>query len=331
MKVMVTGSTGFLGVPLCLELAQRGIEVHALARSVAKSHPLHHPMIRVVQGDLLDPESLEKAAEGCDCIFHLAAYTKVLENAPNQSRRINIGGTENVLQAAQKAGVSRVVITSTGGVIGPSPERGVLVNEETNPYPVLTTEYERTKLESEKLALTYLEKGIEVVITNPTRVFGPGPLTSSNSVTRVIKTFGEGKWRFIPGDGKSVGNYVYLDDVVHGLILAMEKGRSGERYILGGANISYLELFDLLRRLTGSRQWMLNIPLGAMQLFAHSQVLLAKWFPITPLITPEFVLKYSKDWLMSSQKAQKELGYSITPIEEGLRKTWHWLQRQGRE
>lgn len=331
MKVLVTGSTGFLGVPLCLELARRGIAVNALARSVSKSTPLRHPMIEVVQGDVLAPESLEKAAEGCDCIFHLAAYTKVWESEPNQSRKINVGGTENVLLAAQKAGVKRVVITSTAGVIGPSPQKGVLVDEETNPHPVLTTEYERTKLESERLALTYVEKGIDVVITNPTRIFGPGPLTPSNSVTRVVKTYGEGKWRFIPGDGKSIGNYVYLDDVVKGLILAMEKGVPGERYILGGSNLSYLELFALLSELTGKRQWMLNIPLGPMQFFALTQVWLAKWFKIPPLITPEFVKKYSKDWLVSSKKAQTELGYSVISIQEGLEKTWQWLQHQAQD
>ena len=328
MKVMVTGSTGFIGIPLCLELVRRGIEVNALVRSIPEVHPLRHPMIRIVKGDLLDPESLEEATEGCTQVFHLAAFTKIWEKEPDLCRKINVDGTEKVLLAAQNAGVKRVVITSTAGVIGPSPSKGVEVHEKTNPNPVLTTEYERTKLESENLAYTYLEKGIEVVIVNPTRVFGPGLLTESNSVTKLVKQYGEGKWRFIPGDGRAVGNYVFIEDVVKGLLLAMEKGNPGERYILGGANLSYLEFFGILRELTGKTQRMINIPLGPMGAFARSQMWMAKWLHIDPLITPELVQKYSKDWIMSSEKAQSQLGYSVTPIEVALRKTWSWLQDQ---
>ena len=205
---------------------------------------------------------------------------------------------------------------------------GALVDEATDSASYWATDYEKTKRESETLAFSYLEKGLDVVVVNPSRVYGPGLLKESNSVTRLIKLYREGKWRLIPGDGHSRGNYVYLGDVVDGHLLAMERGKPGERYILGGDNVSYNELFDLIKKITGKDYRLYHIPLGPMLLFARIQVFLAEWFGRKPLIVPALVKKYTRDWNLSSEKAQRDLGYTITPIGEGLKKTIDWIDRK---
>ncbi|MBK6948920.1 MAG: NAD-dependent epimerase/dehydratase family protein [Haliscomenobacter sp.] len=182
-----------------------------------------------------------------------------------------------------------------------------------------------------KFGFSYQQKGIEVVVVNPTRIYGPGPLNESNSVTKLADQFRQGKWRIIPGNGESIGNYVYLDDVVQGHILAMEKGMPGERYILGGENASYNQLFNLLRELTGQRQALIPLPLPVMMLFAGWENTMAQILGKKPLIVPEFVRKLSQDWPMSSEKAQTALGYQITPLRQGMRRTLEWLGQGSRE
>ena len=327
MKVMVTGSTGFVGIPLCLELARRDATVHALARSVSIDHPLQQPRIRLFRGDILKPESIAAAIDGCDQVYHLAAFTEIWTPEPGLVYKINVEGTRNILDAAILAGVKRVVITSTAGVMGPSPERGAYVDESTNITPYWATEYEKTKRESEKLAFSYIEKGLDIVVVNPSRVYGPGLIKESNSVVRLVKLYSEGKWRFIPGDGESVGNYVFIDDVVNGHLLAMERGTPGERYILGGENLSYNEFFRHVRQATGKTQRMFHIPLGPMLFFARWQEWMARIFGKKPLIIPALVEKYTQDWYLSSDKARKDLGYSITSFADGLRNTLDWMRR----
>lgn len=324
MKVLVTGSTGYVGIPLCRRLAEKGQQVHALARSVQGAG---HAGIRVFKGDLLDPGSVAAAVEGCDAVYHLAAYAGVWAKDPGQFRLTNVEGTRTLLAAAQAAGVRKVVITSTGGVMGHSPGNGILVDEATHPDPVLASAYEQSKLEAERLAFSYPGNGMEVVVVNPTRIFGPGALNESNSVTKLIHQFYEGKWRIIPGDGESIGNYVYLDDVVTGHILAMEKGKPGERYILGGDNVTYNEFFALLRKLTGSRQKLFRAPIGPMLFYARLEMLKTRLTGKKPLIVPAFVHKLTKNWSMSSQKAQTELGYSPIPLADGLELTLEWIKK----
>lgn len=326
MKTMVTGSTGFVGISLCLELARRGHQVNALARSANRGFSLHRRGIQVVRGDVEDPTSLLKATEGCEVVYHLAAHTGIWSRDHDLSYKVNVAGTRNVLEAALKAGVRKVVITSTAGVMGPSPRKGVLVDEETNAEPYWATDYERTKREAEKLAFSYLEKGLDVVVVNPSRVYGPGLLNESNSVTKLVKLYLEGKWRFIPGSGESHGNYVFIDDVVQGHLLAMEHGKAGERYILGGENLSYNQLFRQIGQVTGKNRRMFHLPLGPMLLFARFQEWMAEVSGKKPLIVPALVKKYSMDWNLSSKKAQTELGYTFTPFDEGLRKTLEWMK-----
>ncbi|MDP4226830.1 MAG: NAD-dependent epimerase/dehydratase family protein, partial [Bacteroidota bacterium] len=171
-------------------------------------------------------------------------------------------------------------------------------------------------------------EGQHIVIVNPTRVYGPGLLSESNGVTRMVKLYLEGKWHFIPGNGISIGNYVFVDDVVQGHILAMENGRIGENYILGGENINYLDFFDRIRDISGDRFSLFNVGLKFMMLVSNCMKFMAEKFSISPAITPELVKKFTCNWNVSSNKAITELGYSITPLDEGLRRTINWLKSQ---
>ncbi|MFC2126216.1 NAD-dependent epimerase/dehydratase family protein [Bacteroidota bacterium] len=214
-------------------------------------------------------------------------------------------------------------MTSTAGVFGPSVHK--TVDEKTERSFVLCTEYERTKAEAEKLVMDYVSKGQHIVIVNPTRIYGPGLLNESNSVTRMINLYINGRFRVLPGDGNSIGNYVFIDDIVRGHILAMEKGKSGEKYIMGGANVSYRDFFNVLSCVTGKKYFQFNLPISFMLAISSVMLFLAKTIQISPLIIPPWVRKYNYNWELSSQKSINQLGYRFTSLEEGLRRTVKYL------
>lgn len=324
MKVFVTGATGFIGVPMCHALAVKGHTVHALVRNPRKVSAIRHGQIRPAQGHLLDPDSLVEGMRSCDAVVHMAALARVWSRNPDEFHAVNVRGTVNVMNAALQAGVKRVVITSTAGVFGPSVD-GRPVGEQTAPGTDHFTPYERTKAIADHEAGTYTAKGIDVVFVHPTRVFGPGQLSESNTVTAMIDGYLKGKWRILPGNGKSIGNYVYVDDVVQGHLLALERGISGEHYVLGGENVSYNEFFDILKEQSGIHHRLYHIPYNVM-LSASMVMDVLAWFGVKPLITSGFVKKYNYDWINSSQKAVDELGYHPIPLEEGIAKTICWIR-----
>jgi farnesol dehydrogenase len=167
---------------------------------------------------------------------------------------------------------------------------------------------------------------MNVVIVNPTRIFGPGKLSDSNGVTRLIIDYIAGRWHIIPGNGRSIGNYVYIDDVVDGHLLAMEKGRAGEQYLLGGSNLSFNDFFSILKEETGHRFFLIRVPLFIGISIAAIMLLFAKLTGRMPLITPGLLKRYSHHWGVSHEKASKELGYDPVDFRVGLQKTLGWWQ-----
>jgi nucleoside-diphosphate-sugar epimerase len=326
MKVFITGATGFIGANLAMKLAGEGTIIHAIYRTKNKTDGLQHSNIIWFQGDILDVESLEIAMTGCSQVYHIAAYASAWEQHPGDFAKFNVQGTVNVLKTAQQQGINKIVITSTAGVFGPS--LNGTINEETVTTIRHFTGYERSKAESERIIGDYVKMGISVVAVNPTRVFGPGPLNESNSVTKIIKMYAEGKWRIVPGKGESIGNYVYVDDVVNGHILAMEKGKPGEKYILGGENITYNTFYNKLERITGKHFELFHLPLFLMMSVARMLIVLNKLFGIRPIITPAHVSKFNYNWKVSSDKAARELGYRFMDFESGLLKTYEWIRKK---
>jgi len=340
-NVLVTGTSGFIGARLAWELVKRGHVVHALThRTKAEPPPgfppnewpnFDHPNIRLFSGDLSDShdyDRLNRAMDGCAQVYHLAGYTKSWSSDQHAYLKTNVSGLCRMCDMALKLGVERMVWTSTMLTFGPTP-RGT-VGDESTPRPTpfkCFTHYEWSKLAAEGYAARYVQDGLPLVTVHPTRVFGPGHLNESNSVSRLIDMYDRGKLSFLLGGGRNVGNWVYVDDVVHGLILAMEKGRVGEKYILGGENLSLKDLFRLVDRVSGKRHFQITIRRPAAMTYAWLQKKRAERFGIYPQITPEWVRVFLADWAYSSAKAQQELGYQITPLEFAVRRTYEWLLR----
>ena len=327
MNVFLTGSTGYIGQALIQQLLQKKVTIIALCRPGSDRKALQHPQIRIVEGDLSTTEVLRKGMQSCEQVYHLAAYARVWSKDKSVYREVNVDGTRHVLEAASAAGVRKVVFTSTAGVLGPAVADRKPVDENTQRVQPFFNEYEQTKWEAEQLCLHYArESNLSVVIVNPSRVYGPGADTESNAISKLTTLFLRGKWRFIPGDGQSLGNYTYLDDVVDGHLAAMAKGRSGERYILGGENVTFDEFFHLLRKLSGKDVALYHLPIAVMLGFAKVESMKASLLDIRPLITSDWVKKYLFDWPLTSGKAMRELGYSITSLPVGLGKTILQLQ-----
>lgn len=324
-RIFITGATGFIGEKLTRQLAAEGHQVVALVRSAGKARQLAFPNIETLRGDLSDTTALREGMKGAEEVYHLAAYASVWAK-DDTFERVNVEGTVNVLNAAKEMGVRKIVATSTAGVIGPAIDGPV--NEETERQVDFFNDYERTKYESELIVKEYAAQGAPAVIVNPTRVYGPGPLNVSNSVTKLIKRYAAGKWKFLPGDGRSVGNYVYVEDVVQGHRLAMQNGKSGERYLLGGEDASYKQLFDIIGALSGQQHHLHKVPLKLMLGFSKLQLFLAENFGRQPMITPAWVKKYWYHWQVSSDKARRELGYEPITLERGIRKTLDWLEKK---
>jgi NAD+-dependent farnesol dehydrogenase len=323
MDIFITGATGFIGSQLAKRLADEGHIIHAIFRSLEKTKSLDHKNIKWFKGNILETESLETAIKGCIQVYHLAACAVVWEQNPGDFERYNIQGTINVIEVALKNGINDIVVTSTAGVFGPSLKSEI--NENTIPTLPHFTGYERTKAESEKIIENYCRKGHRIIIVNPTRVYGPGILNESNSVTKMIKKYVEGKWHIIPGNGESIGNYAFIEDVVKGHILAMQKGKIGERYILGGDSISYNKLFNKINDIIKVQHLLLRAPLFLMLSIANFLILLNKVFGIRPGITPAHVRKFNYNWETNISKAEKDLGYSKTELMEALKKTIYWI------
>jgi nucleoside-diphosphate-sugar epimerase len=324
MKYFMTGISGFIGNALARQLVTDGQQVSAIIRSTRLNGLQQMKGIQFYPGDLHEMQVLEEAMKGCEAAFHLAALAKPWVKDPGEFHRVNVEGTVNVLEAARRAGVKRVVFTASAATMSSSVQDEPVDEDTFRKMPFFNL-YESTKAEAEAKAREFCKKGLEVVIVNPSRVFGPGILSKSNSVTRMIAGYAKGSWRIIPGNGKKIGNYVYIDDVVHGHILAAQKGKPGERYILGGENLSFGEFFSRLARLSGKQRKMMHLPLAAMTPIAGLMEWQSRITGIPPLITSDFVKKYMHNWILSSAKAIQELGYRITPFNSGVKRTLEWL------
>lgn len=322
----VTGGTGFVGDRLVAALLAQGRSVRGLARPSSERPAAER--LEWVTGDILDRDSLRRGLAGCTEVFHLAAYAKNWAKDPFSFFRINVEGARNVFEVAAEAGVRRIVYTSTAVIFGPTP-RGAVGNEETPRATArFLTEYEESKAVAEKEALELTSRGFPIVVVHPTRVYGPGKLTEGNSVSLMIDQYDRGRFPLLPGGGENVGNYVLVDDLVEGHFLAMEKGMVGERYILGGENSSLTGLLQLVDELTKRSHVQVGLPRSAAMFYAALEKRKAEWLGVYPRITPGWVETFLEDWAYTSAKAERELGYRITPLKEGVRRTLDWLHRR---
>jgi len=323
-RVAVTGSTGFIGGNLVRKLLESGEKVRLLIRDTSRIQPLRDLPVEYSQADLLDKSSLIRGLKDCSRLYHLAAYAKNWAPDKEVFLRINLEGLRNILEASIEEGLKKVVYVSSSVVNGPSRDGPVSEKTSRDHIPYFT-DYEESKARAEKIIPEYLAKNLEVTIARPTRVFGPGKLNEANSVTRIIKYYL--KLRLCPllDRGQQVGNYVYVDDVVEGLRLLMERGRNGEAYILGGENISLAGFYDLLEAVSGIKAIRMKIPVSLAKAVANLESWKAENFKIYPFITKGWVMTFLQNWACSHQKASLELGYQPRSLKEGLKLTLEWF------
>ena len=323
MNIFITGGTGYIGSLLARKLAERHHTIHALVRNpAAVSHHLIHPAIKLFAGDVGDVESIRTAMRGCQRAFHLAAYARMWARPSDIFFRINVDGTRNVLDAALMENISKLVHTSSTAVFGTSLSCPM---SEDDPRTIgFSNDYDLSKCMAEKLVRDYADRGLAALIVNPSRVYGPGNETFSNPFTRIFKRIIDGKIVAVPRCPHVVSNYSYIHDVVRGHVLAMERGRPGQRYILGGENVSYRRFFEIVRQFLPTR--LITIPKPLLKTAGACQLLRHYLTGSTPMFTPSTVNRYYSNTAFSSQKAIDELQYAITPFAEGIRETIEHLK-----
>ncbi len=324
MTVAVTGGTGFIGQVLVEKLISRGQPVRLITRKGGSAHPGRKLPTENVIADLNQVDTLKAALKGCHQVYHLAALAKTFDPEPENFYRVNVNGFRSLLEASLASGLQRVVFVSSSVVKGPSCQEPI---SESNLRPDIPffTDYERSKALAEKIINEYLDKGLEVVIARPTRVYGPGPLTEANSVTRLIKGYLKYRICLILNHGQEIGNYVYVDDVAEGLQLVMDRGRPGEDYILGSENVSLNEFYQLLEEVSGRKALKLKIRIPLALMIAKLETIKARSLGLYPLITTGWVKTFLENWAFSHRKAAEELGYQPRSLREGLHLTCEWL------
>lgn len=325
MKILITGAGGFIGSKLALKLAESGEQVRAMVHS-KKSNFLLHPNIEIVKGDVLDKKSLEIAMFGCEQVYHLAAMAKIWAKNPQLFYDINVEGCENVIQIGAKMGVKKFVVTSSAGTIGPT-TNGNAVTENQKRETEFHDHYEISKLKSEEKIIQHVKNGTHIVIVNPTRSFGPGEFTAGNTISKIISRYVNGKWKFKLLSGNEIGNYVFVDDVAIGHILAMKYGRAGGRYILGGENATFNQFISIVSEESGIHSELIKIPLWLITSFAKYSELMSK-FGVEPKVTSAWVKKYRANWTTSIAKAEQELGYKPRILRQGIKETIDWIKSE---
>lgn len=272
MKVFITGATGFVGHSLALYLAQKGHSIHVLARNPLSDGIPNHENITVFKGDITCRNTLVQALNNCESVYHTAALVRPWAKDAAQFYKINVEGTRNVLAESLKQGVKKLVFTSSCGVLGPSLNTPVTESDPRNTG--FENDYEFSKLLAENLVKEYYHAhGLSTVIVSPSKVYGHGIDKQPISINRIITNYLKGRIIFIPKPASFIGNYCFIDDVIEGHVLAMEKGKAGEKYILGGENLSYAELFQKLRTISGTRAIVIPVPQQLISAAARIQYL----------------------------------------------------------
>ena len=325
MATLVTGATGFLGSHIARKLAERGDKLRILLRKTSNTINIDNIDAERVYGDVTDIDSIREAVDGCDTLYHAAGVVSFKQADYKKMDDINVKGTSNVFTAAMEAGVKKAVYTSSVATIGLNPGRES-ANEETPFDPESTDiQYIKSKYYGEQEALKFFQKGLPLVIVNPSIVIGAGDVYVSTS--GIILWYCKRK---LPGYTDGGINLVDAEDVAQGHLLAAEKGKTGERYILSNRNITIKELFGVLEKVTGIPSPKLKIPYP----LAYIGAFIAE--RIFGISAPNYVamdidsIKGSKHyWYFDNTKAVRELGFSPRPLEETIESTVKWFKENG--
>ena len=335
MRAFVTGATGFLGFHVACVLAEQGAELRLLVRSTSNLKNLEGllspgasrgNMVETAVGDLRDPASLEKAMAGCDVVFHVAADYRLWVRDPNEMYKSNVEGTRAILEAARKNGVRRVVYTSSVATIGFTAD-GTPADEDS---PVSLDDmigpYKRSKFMAEQIAMEAGRSGMQVVTVNPTTPVGEQDVKPTPT-GRIVVDFLKRKF---PAYVETGLNLVDVRECARGHVMALEKGRSGERYILGGENLTLKQILDTLGKITGLPSPKVKLPYAfAFAAGVFGEMITGRMLHGEPRATVDTVRMGKKMMFASSYKAERELGWKIVPVEDALRRAVEWFRGNG--
>jgi dihydroflavonol-4-reductase len=326
MLAFVTGATGFVGSHVARVLAEQGADLRLLVRSGSDPKNIEGLKADRVVGDLCDPASLEKAMAGCDVVFHVAADYRLWVRDPERMYRANVEGTRAILKAALQNGVRRVVYTSSVATMGFSSNGHVA--DENSPVSLenMIGPYKRSKFLAEEVAIEAGHSGMDVVVVNPSTPVGERDIKPTPT-GRIILDFLKKKFPAYVDTGL---NLVDVSECAHGHVAALEKGRSGERYILGGENLTLKQILDKLAVITGLPSPKVRVPyVVALATGVVDEILTGRILKREPRATIDAVRMGRKKMFVSSSKAARELGWKIVPVDNALRCAVEWFRANG--
>lgn len=326
MRTFLTGATGFLGSHVARVLIEQGADLRLLVRPTSNLKNLEGLKAETVTGDLRDPASLEKAMSGCDTVFHVAADYRLWVTDPNEMYRSNVEGTRAVLEAARKTNVKNVVYTSSVATIGFT--RNGQPADEDSPVSLadMIGHYKRSKFMAEQIALQAGRSGMRVVTVNPTTPIGEHDIKPTPT-GRIVVDFLKRKF---PAYVETGLNLVDVRECARGHVAALEKGKSGERYILGGENLTLKQILDMLGSISGLPSPAVKLPYFVAYLAgAVDETMNGRILGKEPRATIESVRMGRKKMWASSGKAERELGWRIVPPDAALRRAVEWFRANG--
>jgi nucleoside-diphosphate-sugar epimerase len=318
VRVFVTGATGFIGGRLAAKLRERGDDVVALVRNPDKAGELRKLGVELVEGDLTSTDAIMKGATGADAAVHGAAIYKVgiPKSQHEEMYEANVRGTERVLEACAQAGVPKIVYVSTINVFGNT--RGEVVDESyKRPGDDYVSYYDRTKYEAHQVALDQIEKGAPIVIVQPGGVYGPN---DHSEVANVIDQFRSGKLPLVPFPETGL-NMVHVDDVAGGCILALESGRVGESYVLGGEITTMKGILEKVAQIDGKKPPKRALPTGVLKAIAPAGPVVGKIMGMAPNMRELISASDGVTYWAKDDKARESLGYAPRDLDTGLRQT----------
>jgi nucleoside-diphosphate-sugar epimerase len=319
VKAFVTGGTGFIGKHLVRKLRDRGDDVVALVRTPAKAADLKDWGCEIVEGDLSNEDAIKRGVQGCEAVFHVGATYKV--GIPKSEHEAmydaNVRGTERVLDAATEAGASRIIYVSTGNVYGNT--RGEVVDESyRRPQPPdFLSYYDETKYKAHEVALDRIAKGAPVIIVQPGGVYGPDDPSELGNMMDQART-GKLKLRLFPEAGF---NFIHVEDVAEGILLAYDKGRIGESYNLAGEKATMGDLVDKTATLSGRKPPKVTMPAAMMKMAIPVGPVVGKLMGFPPNLGELIKTSNGVTFWMTDQKAREELGFAPRDLDTGLKQT----------
>jgi dihydroflavonol-4-reductase len=323
---LLTGATGFVGAAVARALAARGHALRLLVRPGSRRTHIADLPAEYAEGDLNDAESLARAVKDCRYLFHVAADYRIWVPDPDAMIATNVHATENLLRLAHAAGVERIIYTSSVAALGLNP-KGVPPADENTPitYDEVAGAYKKSKFLAEQMAIRLSDEGIPVVIVNPAAPIGPGDVKPTPTGC-MIRDAAIGRMPAYVDTGLSV---VHVDDCAAGHLMALDRGEIGERYILGGQNITMSEVLRMVDEVVGKPCRRMRLPIAPLVPAALVAEQVARVTGKEPRLTRDHLKMAKKMMYFSSAKAEQTLGYSYRPATEAVRDAIHWFERHG--